>query len=157
MKNLETERKFLVDKTKWLLQQKPEGTVYAQGYLVTDEKKAVRVRVAGNEGYLTIKGRSETISRPEYEYAIPGSEALDLLRLFAGPVVEKTRTRIPAGKHVWEVDEFHGSNEGLLLAEIELEDPEETFEKPGWLGEEVTGDPRYYNTFLSENPYGTWK
>jgi adenylate cyclase len=157
MKNLEIERKFLVDRTKWSLKQKPEGTLYAQGYLVTDEKKAVRVRVAGSEGYLTIKGRSEGISRPEYEYAIPVGEALDLIRMFAGPVVEKTRTRISAGKHVWEVDEFHGSNEGLLLAEIELEDPEEMFEKPDWLGLEVTGDPRYYNTFLSESPYGTWK
>ncbi|MFZ4522305.1 MAG: CYTH domain-containing protein [Bacteroidales bacterium] len=157
MNNVETERKFLVDKIKWSLLPKPAGTIYIQGYLSIDSEKVVRVRVAGDKGFLTIKGRSDTISRPEYEYGIPATDAAELLQEFTKTLVEKVRTKITAGNHVWEVDEFHGENEGLLMAEIELESPEDAFELPDWLGEEVTGDRRYYNSYLSQNPFTTWK
>ena len=156
MKNLEIERKFLVDKQKWSNLAKPAGTSYIQGYLSIDEEKIVRVRVAGEHGFLTIKGKSETFSHPEYEYAIPVDDAREMLRLFTSNLVEKIRTCIPAGQHVWEVDEFKNENEGLIVAEIELENPEDVFEIPEWLGEEVTYDKRYYNAYLSVNPYVKW-
>jgi len=157
MINMEIERKFLVHKDIWLSVSKPSGILYIQGYLSIDAEKVVRVRVAGDKGYLTIKGKSETFSRPEFEYEIPGAEAREILRLFAPIQVEKVRTRFPAGNRVWEVDEFHGANEGLIIAEIELESPDELFEKPLWVSEEVTMDERYYNAYLSHNPYGEWK
>ena len=157
MNNIETERKFLVDKEKWSMLTKPAGTDYVQGYLSIDTDKVVRVRVADDVGFLTIKGKSETCSRPEFEYAIPVSDARDMLRLFTTVQVEKVRTRIPAVGHIWEIDEFSGANEGLIVAEIELESPEDEFEKPDWIGEEVTMDKRYYNAYLSMNPYRTWK
>jgi len=156
MKHLEIERKFLVDKENWSLTPKPDGIKYIQGYLSIDEDKIVRVRVAGNQGYLTIKGKSETFSHPEFEYSIPADEAMDLILQYTTARVEKVRTKILQGTHVWEVDEFHGDNEGLLMAEIELESPEDVFEKPAWLGEEVTGDHRYYNALLSLHPFSTW-
>jgi len=157
MKHLEIERKFLVDKEKWFLMAKPEGVSYSQGYLSIDEDKVVRVRVAGDKGFLTIKGKSETISHPEFEYAIPVGDARELMLLFTATRIEKIRTRIPAGNHVWEVDEFHGENEGLLIAEIELEKPDDLFKKPEWVGEEVTQDKRYYNAWLSLHPFQTWQ
>jgi adenylate cyclase len=157
MNNVETERKFLVNQEKWLKVIKPDGIRYHQGYLSIDEDKVVRVRVAADKGFLTIKGKSDTISHPEFEYAIPVEDALDLLQKFTKTRIEKIRTRIPAGNHVWEVDEFLGENDGLLMAEIELESPEDEFEKPHWLGTEVTGDERYYNAYLSLNPFPTWK
>jgi adenylate cyclase len=157
VKNLEIERKFLVDKAKWLMTSKPEGTNIMQGYLSIDVDKVVRVRIAGGKGFLTIKGKSETFSHPEYEYEIPPDDARELIQKYTATRVEKVRTRIPSGNHVWEVDEFHGENEGLLLAEIELASPEDDFERPEWLGEEVTGDKRYYNSWLSINPFGMWK
>ena len=157
MKNIEIERKFLVDKEKWSLSAKPDGTSYIQGYLSIDDDKIVRVRVAGDQGFLTIKGISETFSHPEFEYAIPVDDARELIHQFTATRVEKVRIRIPAGNHVWEVDEFHGENEGLLMAEIELESHDEIFEKPLWLGEEITGDKRYYNAYLSLNPFRTWQ
>jgi len=157
MKNLEIERKFLVDRKKWSLLAKPPGTEYLQGYLSIDEEKVVRVRVAGDKGFLTIKGKSETFSHPEFEYEIPVDDATELITQYTVSRVEKTRTRIPAGKHVWEVDEFHGENEGLLMAEIELESPDDQFNMPEWLGKEVTSDHRYHNSFLSINPYRTWQ
>jgi adenylate cyclase len=156
MKNVETERKFLVDKEKWSQLEKPAGISYIQGYLSIDEHKVVRVRVAGEKGFLTIKGRSETISRPEFEYPIPAAEAREMLRLFTSVQVEKIRTRIAAGDHVWEVDEFLGENEGLVVAEIELETADDLFEKPSWVGAEVTDDKRYYNAYLSLHPYKNW-
>ncbi len=156
MKNLEIERKFLVDRIKWSLPAKPPGTEYLQGYLSIDEEKVVRVRVAGDKGFLTIKGKSETFSHPEFEYEIPVDDATELITQYTVSRVEKTRTRIPAGNHTWEVDEFHGENEGLLMAEIELKSPGEIFDTPDWLGEEVTGDKRYYNAYLSLHPFRTW-
>jgi CYTH domain-containing protein len=157
MKHLEIERKFLVDKEKWSFTAKPDGVSYIQGYLSIDEDKLVRVRVAGNQGYLTIKGKSATLSHPEFEYSIPVDEAKELIVQFTSTRVEKVRTRIQNGTHLWEVDEFKAENEGLLMAEIELGSPEEAFEMPDWLGEEVTGDDRYYNAWLSLHPYKTWK
>jgi adenylate cyclase len=157
MKNLEIERKFLVDKQKWAMLAKPAGLSYIQGYLSMDEDKVIRVRIAGDHGFLTIKGNSKTFSHPEYEYEIPREDASDMIGQFTPSVVEKVRVRIRSGNHVWEVDEFHGANEGLLMAEIELESMGEAFEKPDWLGEEVTGDKRYYNAWLSVHPFTTWK
>ena len=157
MKNVETERKFLVKREDWLLADKPAGTVYLQGYLCIDDRKVVRVRVAGDKGFMTVKGHSETLSRPEYEYAIPAGDAAEMIRMFAPSFIEKVRTCIPAGRHTWEVDEFRGENEGLMVAEIELEDAEELFEKPVWAGEEVTDDRRYSNAYLSLHPYETWR
>jgi CYTH domain-containing protein len=157
MHNTEIERKFLVDRDAWSLLVKPEGTAYVQGYLSIDAYKVVRVRLAGNKGFITIKGKSETISRPEYEYEIPQEDAVELLGQFTAANIEKVRTRIPVGAHVWEVDEFHGENEGLLLAEIELENQEDHFDLPAWAGKEVTGDMRYYNSYLSLHPFVTWK
>ena len=156
MKNLEIERKFLVDHEKWSELVKPDGILYVQGYLSIDEDKIVRIRIAGDKGFLTIKGKSETFSHPEYEYSIPEDDARALIQNYTASRVEKVRTRIPAGNHVWEVDEFHGENKGLLMAEIELESPDDIFEKPAWLGEEVTGDRRYYNAWLSLHPFCTW-
>jgi adenylate cyclase len=157
MKNLEIERKFLVDKEKWSLLAKPEGISYIQGYLSIDDDKVVRVRVAGDKGFLTIKGKSETVSHPEYEYPIPADDARVLIQLYTTTRIEKVRTQIPEGNHVWEVDEFHGDNEGLLMAEIELESVDDIFDRPDWVGKEVTGDKRYYNAWLSLNPFLTWQ
>jgi CYTH domain-containing protein len=156
MKNLEIERKFLVNRAKWSLMAKPAGVTYIQGYLSIDDDKVVRVRVAGTRGFLTIKGRSDTLSHPEYEYEIPPDDAVELISQYTSSVVEKVRTLIAAGEHTWEVDEFHGANEGLLIAEIELKHPDESIEIPSWLGNEVTGDKRYYNAYLSLHPYNTW-
>jgi CYTH domain-containing protein len=156
MKNTEIERKFLVNKEKWSALPKSPGISYIQGYLSIDDEKIVRLRVAGESGYLTIKGRSDTFSHPEFEYEIPVEDAAEMVRLFIKNRIEKVRTKISAGKHVWEVDEFGGENEGLLMAEIELEHPEDIFDKPAWLGEEVTGDERYYNAYLSLNPFRRW-
>lgn len=157
MRHTEIERKFLVDKGVWSLAAKPPGVNCIQGYLCIDEDKAVRVRIMGNKGYITVKGRSATISRPEFEYSIPPDDARELLGLFAANLIEKVRTRFREGDHVWDVDEFHGENEGLLMAEIELEKADEVFDKPAWLSTEVTGDERYYNSYLSINPFGKWK
>ncbi len=157
MKNLEIERKFLIHKAAWDSLEKPVGVRYCQGYLGIDAEKIIRVRVAGDKGFLTIKGKSASFSHPEFEYAIPYDEALELIRKFTGRQVEKSRYRIPCGSHIFEVDEFYGMNEGLMIAEIELSSPEETFDKPDWLSTEVTGDERYYNAYLSLYPYTEWQ
>ena len=126
-----------------------------QGYICSDPGRTVRVRVRGDKGFLTIKGQSseDGLSRYEWEKEIPVSEALELMNLCVSGVIDKTRYLVPYGGHTYEVDVFHGANEGLVLAEIELSDELETFEKPFWLGEEVTGDMRYYNSMLSLHPF----
>jgi CYTH domain-containing protein len=126
-----------------------------QGYICSDQDRTVRVRVRGDKGFLTIKGRSSAdwLSRYEWEKEIPASEAVELMALCGSGVIDKTRYLVPFGRHTYEVDVFHGANEGLVLAEIELAEEQETFEKPSWLGEEVTGDPRYYNSMLSLHPF----
>lgn len=156
MKNTETERKFLVDRTAWEAAEKPAGTLYRQGYLFMDDKKTLRVRVAGDRGFITIKGRSDTLTRPEYEYPVPAEDAAELIERYAFSSIEKVRTKVMHAGHLWEVDEFLGGSSGLLLAEIELEDAEEPFEKPPWAGEEVTDDPHYYNAWLSQHPWTMW-
>jgi len=156
MKNIETERKFLVIRNAWKKVNKPLGQAYYQGYLCIDIKKTIRVRLTGTTGFITIKGKAMGNSRPEYEYLIPRLEAKEILQLFTKNLIEKTRYKIQHKKLFWEVDEFHGENAGLILAEIELNEENETFEKPNWVGKEVSGDKRYYNAYLSLHPYLTW-
>ena len=152
---MEIERKYLVAGD---FKSFAEGSCrIRQGYLSTDEGRTVRVRTKGEEGFLTIKGKTSAngMSRFEWEKKIPFEEACRLLQLCPA-TIDKTRFLVPAGRHVFEVDEFYGDNEGLVVAEIELESEDETFEKPSWLGEEVTGDVKYYNSMLMKNPYKNW-
>ncbi|MES2127420.1 MAG: CYTH domain-containing protein [Pseudomonadota bacterium] len=152
---IEIERKFLLFGKEW--RNLAEPVLLRQGYLSLDPDRTVRVRVEGQRGVLTIKGRSEGATRGEWEYDIPLAEANELLeRLCQKPLVEKFRRKIPFGGHVWEVDEFIGANAGLVLAEIELKAEDEPFDKPGWIGEDVTGERRYYNSSLIRSPYATW-
>ena len=157
--NLEIERKFLVldDRFK---KDAVRSVRIRQGYIAHDSGRTVRVRIAGDKGYLTIKGPSlDGISRQEWEREIPLQDAEDLFPLCKPGAIDKTRYIIPVPDtgRKWEVDEFYGNNEGLVMAEIELGAPEEPFDKPDWLGEEVTGDRRYYNAQLCLNPYKNWK
>lgn len=149
----EIERKFLVSGE--FRQDSPESYRIMQGYFCSDPDRTVRVRVRGDKGFLTIKGRGseDGLSRYEWEKEIPVTEAAELMALCGSGVIDKTRYLVPFGKHTYEVDVFHGANEGLVLAEIELSDEHEAFEKPSWLGEEVTGDVRYYNSMLSLHPF----
>ena len=153
----EIERKFLVkgDFKKEVF----KATEIKQGYLCRDKGMTVRVRIKGNQGYLTIKGKRTGLSRFEWEKEIAVDEALTLLEQTDSGLIEKTRHLVKNtdGKHIWEVDVFHGDNEGLVIAEIELSDENEPFDKPDWLGREVTDDKRYYNSQLLKNPYKNWK
>ena len=151
---MEIERKFLVDKNKW----KPtvEGEKIAQGYLQYDVNKVVRVRIKGDKGYLTVKGKTDGISRLEFEYEIPVNDAEEMLVLCGGGVVEKIRYEIPFKGYVWEVDEFFGENEGLLMAEVEMKNADEKPQIPDWITEEVSNDKRYFNSYLSRNPFKSW-
>ena len=153
----EIERKFLVknDRFKTLATAKKE---IAQGYLNTNPERTVRVRVSNEKAFLTIKGKGNErgMTRFEWEKEIPFEEAKSLLALCEKGVIEKTRFEIPVGNHLFEVDVFYGENEGLIVAEIELSDESEAFEKPDWIGMEVTNDQRYYNAYLSKNPYSEW-
>ena len=153
----EIERKFLV--VGDFLPEVQEAVEIRQGYLCRDKDMTVRVRIRGDKGYLTIKGRRKGISRFEWEKEISVEEALALLAQTDSGCIEKTRHLVKNtdGKHVWEVDVFHGDNEGLIVAEIELSDENEPFDKPVWIGEEVTDDRRYYNAQLLKNPYKNWK
>jgi adenylate cyclase len=150
----EIERKFLVVGDDW--RAVASGTDYVQGYLSRDVARIVRVRRAGPAAYLTIKGIPEGARRPEFEYPIPLSDAQQLMNLCLPPLVEKTRYVIKYGGKRWEVDEFHGDNRGLILAEIELPSEDEPIDIPPWIGQEVSGDPRYFNSYLSEHPYTQW-
>lgn len=155
-KHREIERKFLVTETSWL--QAAEGREICQGYLTLDKERTVRVRLTDGSGTITIKGLSEGFSRPEFEYPIPSDDARALLHdLCIKPVIEKIRYRVPQGDLVWEVDVFRGENEGLIVAEVELSNEAQELEPPGWVGEEVTGDPRYFNARLVEAPYAAWE
>lgn len=156
--NQEIERKFLVaDKNadSW------RNAIYSetrQGYLSIDKHRTVRVRTAGDAAYLTIKGITEGATRTEYEYPIPVAHAREMLDgLCLRPLIEKRRHRVGYGGFVWEVDEFYGDNAGLIVAEIELESAQQVFDKPPWVGTEVTDDPRYYNANLVNHPYSKWK
>ena len=153
---LEIERKFLIDKTRCPLPA--EGVKMVQGYLMRTLELSIRLRLAGGEAFLTIKGAQKNFTRSEFEYKIPAGDAEKMLAEFAdGKLVSKTRYFIPAGKHTWEVDIFEGANFPLAVAEIELSREDETFELPDWITTEVTGDKRYNNTYLAEHPYPEWK
>lgn len=151
---VEIERKFLTKDSSW--KEGSEGTLYRQGYLSREKGRTVRVRIAGPKAWITIKGAAEGCSRPEFEYAIPAEDAAELFRLCDGPLVEKTRHRVPFEGLVWEVDEFHGENDGLVVAEVELQSPDQHVPLPSWIGTEVTGDRRYDNSSLSVRPYSGW-
>ena len=155
---VEIERKFLVSSEAYKEVAKHKERI-VQGFLNTYKERTVRVRIKGDAGYITVKGvsNSEGTTRFEWEKEISVSEAEALLRICEVGSIDKMRYEIPVGKHVFEVDEFFGSNAGLVVAEIELSEVNEAFIKPEWLGEEVTGDIRYYNSLLSKKPYTTWK
>jgi adenylate cyclase len=152
----ETERKFLVKDDAWRVGN-PSGLFYRQGYLSRVKERVVRVRTAGQKGFLTVKGITRGISRAEYEYEIPLEDANHMLEhLCQRPLIEKMRFRIPFEGMTWEVDEFLGENLGLVLAEIELSDEGQEVILPSWVGEEVSGDPRYYNVNLVKHPFCRW-
>lgn len=154
---IEIERKFLVDGDYKSLAS--SSSRIRQGYLNYSEGRTVRVRTRDDKAYLTIKGPSKDngLSRFEWEIEIPYADAVELLDLAISPVIDKTRYLVPYCGHIFEVDEFYGSNEGLTVAEVELGSADETFEKPEWLGKEVTADRRYSNQQLSIHPYCEWK
>jgi len=170
---LEIERKFLVDQTKWprerMIFLADRVFDMKQAYLPSGKGVTVRVRTreilrdqAGthpkHEAFLTIKGPSKGISRPEYEYPIPYEDAVEMMQLSDKPTISKLRHELRVGNHTWEVDSFtEGGNKGLILAEIELSDEDEEFQKPEWLGEEVSHDSRYSNSKLAVNPWNEWK
>jgi CYTH domain-containing protein len=153
---IEIERKFLVkgDFTKGVF----ESERIVQGYICSTPGRTVRVRIRGKVGFLTIKGPSDDkgLSRYEFEQQISLSDANQLMKLCESGVIDKVRNLVHCGKRVWEIDVFHGANEGLIIAEIELGSENEPFEKPDWLGEEVSGDRRYYNSMLIAHPYSEW-
>jgi CYTH domain-containing protein len=153
---VEIERKFLVKKEKWGLIVKEEKSFYRQGYIVSDPEKTIRVRLTDSTGYLTIKGLTVGAARPEFEYPIPKEEAQQLLDNFCESELSKIRYFITYDNKLWEVDEFLGSNEGLIVAEIELTGENESFSLPDWIDKEVTNDKKYSNSNLAINPYKNW-
>ncbi|SFI98860.1 CYTH domain-containing protein [Myroides guanonis] len=154
---IEIERKFLIDNTN-ITKLATNQYLIKQGYLSSVAERTVRIRTKDDKGYITVKGKSNEsgTSRMEWEKEIPFEEALKLLSICEDYIIDKTRYLIPHGKHCFEIDVFHGANEGLLIAEIELSAEDEVFEKPIWLGEEVTGDNRYYNSFIAKKPFKNW-
>ena len=154
---VEIERKFLVISEEFKTNASHKHQI-AQGYLNSNPERMVRIRIKGESGFLTIKGKGNQtgMTRFEWETEISLSEAKPLLALCEKGVIHKTRYEVEVGKHTYEVDVFSGENEGLIIAEIELNDENETFLKPNWLGKEVTNDNRYYNAYLSQNPYKNW-
>lgn len=151
----EIERKFLVTGDGW--RRMAEGTRYRQGFLSTEPERTVRVRQAGPQGSITVKGKSVGARRAEFEYEIPVADAESMLdALCKRPLIEKVRYTVSVGSHTWEIDVFEGDNAGLVVAEIELESEDEAFVKPDWAGDEVTDDPRYFNSNLVAKPYRTW-
>jgi adenylate cyclase len=152
----EIERKFLIDQQKWDNLNKPEGKLFRQGYLLTDKDKTIRVRATESKGFLTIKGKTIGATRMEFEYEIPLAEATELLDNFAISELSKTRYEITMGGKLWEVDVFSGENEGLIVAEIELESEDENFDLPDWVSNEVTEEEKYYNSNLTVKPFKNW-
>ena len=152
----EIERKFLVNGNAW--RTLAQGVLYRQGYLNSAKERTVRVRTAGEKGFLTVKGITNGVTRSEFEYEIPFADANEMLSgLAEKPLIEKRRFKIPAGSLVWEIDEFLGENAGLIVAEIELPDEDAPFERPVWLGREVSNDPRYFNSNLVRHPFSQWQ
>ncbi|MDJ0662514.1 MAG: CYTH domain-containing protein [Crocosphaera sp.] len=153
---IEIERKFLVINDDW--RSLGQGEVYRQGYLPTgNQMTTVRVRIIGNEAYLTIKSKTEGITRNEFEYPIPLKDAQIMLdTLCDRPLIEKIRYKITQDNLVWEIDEFQGENKGLIIAEVELQNENQSINIPDWVGKEVSHDPKYYNVNLTKHPYQTW-
>ncbi|MEI6677466.1 MAG: CYTH domain-containing protein [Mariniphaga sp.] len=151
---IEIERKYLITNDNWRSLGVPVH--YVQGYLVSDDIRTVRIRIAGDNGFLTIKGKSNSFSRAEFEYSVPANDAKELLKLCDTPVIEKYRTKVLYGGKIWEIDEFEGQNKGLIVAEIEILSEDEVFLIPPWIGEEVTGDLRYFNSRLAVCPFQNW-
>jgi len=154
---LEIERKFLVLNEEFKLEAL-KSTRIIQGYISSEPGRTVRVRIKGEKGYLTIKGAGNAsgTSRYEWEMEIPVDEAEELLKICEPNLITKTRYEVESGKHIFEVDEFYGENSGLIVAEVELSSEEESFDKPAWIGVEVTGDTRYYNAVLKQTPFSKW-
>lgn len=150
----EIEKKFLVRGQEW--QSLATGVLFRQGYLNSTKERVVRVRTMGEVAALTIKGITVGATRLEFEYDIPLADAEQLLELCEQPLIEKTRYKIPHEGLVWEIDQFHGVNQGLVVAECELESEEQAIAKPDWVADEVTGDPRYFNSNLIAHPFSTW-
>jgi len=151
----EIERKFLVKSDAW--RSLARGTMYRQGYLNTDKERTVRVRTVDDKAFLTIKGLPVGVTRAEYEYEIPFDDGNALLDTLAEkPLIEKKRYTIPFEGLVWEVDEFFGDNRGFIVAEVELHSEDTQIPKPDWVGDEVSGDPRYFNSNLNRNPFNKW-
>jgi CYTH domain-containing protein len=151
----EIERKFLVASDAW--RGRAVGVTYRQGYLSTVPERTVRVRTAGNAAFLTIKGLTTGNSRLEFEYSIPLADAEQMLAMCDGPLIEKTRFEIPHAGKIWQVDEFLGDNRGLIVAEVELESTADRLDIPEWIGREVSGDPRYYNSNLAMTSFTRWE
>lgn len=151
---IEIERKFLVRDPSILAGS--TGTAYQQGYLSTDPERTVRVRRAGDAAFLTVKGLTDGMTRAEFEYEIPLDDAAAILALCAGPVIDKVRHRIDHAGLTWEVDVFGGGNAGLIVAEVEIPTADTVVDLPAWVGEEVTGDPRYFNANLVAHPFRSW-
>ena len=152
----EIERKFLLKSDAW--RALATGTAYRQGYLNSAKERTVRIRTVGDKAFLTIKGISVGVTRAEYEYPIPFDDCNAMLdNLAEKPLIEKNRYKIALGGLTWEIDEFFGENQGLIVAEVELQSEDQAFDKPAWVGEEVSGDPRYFNSNLIKHPYSRWK
>lgn len=147
---MEIERKFTIDKLKWDKLEKPEPILIAQSYLSTTPESTVRIRLKGEKAYLTIKGQTKGITRPEFEYPIPVEDALEMMKTLTSKTLTKKRYEMPFGNHIWEVDVFEGKLEGLIIAEIELKSENEFFQQPDWVLEDVSADPQYYNSKLIE-------
>jgi adenylate cyclase len=154
MMGKEIERKFRIDPDELIPGEKKKHI--RQGYLSADPERTVRIRISGDSAFLTIKGKSNGIARDEFEYSIPVDDAEILLSMSKDFLIEKTRFYQTVGGKLWEIDRFEGENEGLWLAEIELDSEDEEFVLPEWITQEVSGDPRFYNSYLSENPYKNW-
>ena len=151
---VEIERRFIVVGDDW--RGLAPGVQYRQGYLSVEKERTVRVRVVGDQAWLTLKSNISNVSRHEFEYPVPLADAQTIMGAMCPMVVDKLRHRIEHGGFLWEVDEFFGDNAGLVLAEIELPDESTPFDKPAWIGEEVTEDGRYTNAYLSKTPYSRW-
>jgi CYTH domain-containing protein len=151
----EIERKFLVKGTAWKAQA--AGMLYRQGYLSSVKERTVRVRIGGEKAFLTIKGLNKGVTRTEFEYPVPVDDAAAMLDgLCERPLIEKTRHVLPSGGYTWEIDEFHGDNDGLVMAEVELQRADDKPPLPEWVGEEVSSDARYFNSNLVKKPFKTW-
>ncbi len=153
---IEIEKKFLLKNDDWK-KESDEGEQFRQGYMSGSNRSSIRIRVAGDRANINIKSATLGVTRKEYEYEIPVEDANEMLdSMCERPFIEKRRHFVQRGPHIWEIDVFEGDNEGLVVAEIELSDPDEPFDIPSWIGEEVSEDPKYYNVCLVNHPYKDW-